>query len=376
MNFIKISCFFFLIVSCGGPQEKNQQPSVSAETEMEWLTMTGDADKPSIVLISGDEEYRSEEALPQLGKILSQRHGFNCTVLFAQDPDNPGYVDPNYLHNIPGLHHLEAADMMVIFTRFRALPDDQMKYIDDFLKSGKPVLGIRTATHGFNFKEADIESNYMHYGNYYEGDDEWKDGFGRLVLGEKWISHHGDHGNQSTRGVTAPGAETHPILNGVETSSVWGATDVYGVRLPLPGDSNPIILGQVVDREGERDDNDPRLGMRPTDIKLPGLITKKSDGEEIQMDQNDPMMPVVWTKTYQLPGSKPGKAVATTVGASVDLLQEGTRRMLVNAVFWALDVEVPEKANVDLVGSYQPTRFAFRDDEYWDQKNIKISDLQ
>src|SRR5713226_701514 len=71
-----------------------------------------------IVLVSGDEEYRSEEALPQLGKILAKRHGFKCTVLFAIDRKD-GSINPNQNDNIPGLEALKTADMLVIFTRFR-----------------------------------------------------------------------------------------------------------------------------------------------------------------------------------------------------------------------------------------------------------------
>jgi hypothetical protein len=368
MRILKILCLILGIYGCT-QAPKAQQEGDSTETTArtttpeQWLTFTGQPDKPQIVLVSGDEEYRSEEALPQMAKILSQHHGFNCTVLFAQDPELPGVVDPNYTHNIPGLEQLDDADMMIIFTRFRALPDSQMVHIDHFLKSGKPVLGIRTATHAFKFNEIDFESAYLHYGNYYESEDQWHEGFGRLVLGEKWISHHGEHGHQSTRGMPAPGAEDHPILNGIEEGSIWGPTDVYGVRLPLPGDSKPVVLGQVVNRAGERDDNDPLLGMSSSDT-------------ELSADQNDPMMPIAWTKTYQIPKGQQGKVFATTIGSSTDLLSEGTRRMMVNAVFWLLDLPVPEQAQVNLVGDYQPSRFAFQEDAYWDQKRLKITDLQ
>src|ERR1700688_41132 len=102
-----------------------------------------------IVLISGDEEYRSEETLPQLAKILATHHGFKCTVLFAIDLKD-GTINPNETHNIPGLEALKTADLMVIFTRFRDLPDEQMKYIVDYVESGKPVVGLRTATHAFS----------------------------------------------------------------------------------------------------------------------------------------------------------------------------------------------------------------------------------
>src|SRR5262245_57759413 len=69
-----------------------------------------------IVLISGDEEYRSEETLPQLARILASQHGFKCTVLFAIDPKD-GTINPNCRDNIPRLEALDAADLMVIFTR-------------------------------------------------------------------------------------------------------------------------------------------------------------------------------------------------------------------------------------------------------------------
>ncbi len=85
-----------------------------------------------VVLVSGDEEYRSEQALPQLARILSYRHGFDCTVLFSIDPRD-GAIDPNQGDNIPGLEALDSADLMILFTRFRDLPDTQMKHIVDYL---------------------------------------------------------------------------------------------------------------------------------------------------------------------------------------------------------------------------------------------------
>jgi hypothetical protein len=356
----------------------NQKPDVSESSSPEqWLTFEGKPDMPKIVLVSGDEEYRSEEALPQLAKILSSKHGFNCTVLFAQDPEKPGIVNPNYVKNIPGLENLKTADLMVIFTRFRALPDDQMQHIDDYLKSGKPVIGIRTATHAFNFTKNDSASNWKQYGNYYNGDDEWKEGFGRLVLGENWISHHGKHKHQSTRGNAAAGMEQHPILNGIAQREIWGPTDVYGVRLPLPGDSQPIVLGQVVNRAGDYDENDILYGMRFSDNDVAGTeVEKDKEGKETIINPNDPMMPIAWIKSYQIPGGQKGKAFTSTIGAATDLLTEGTRRMLVNSVFWSLNLEVPEKANVDLVGDYQPSAYAFRDDKHWLDKQLTVSSLK
>lgn len=310
-------------------------PALTAAADEQWVVYDG-FDGPGkgkhIVLVSGDEEYRSEEALPQLGKILAKHHGFKCTVLFAIDAD--GTINPNRKDNIPGLEALKTADAAIVFLRFRDLPDEQMKLIDGYLAAGKPVIGLRTATHAFNIPK---NKPWAHYGNGYKGDKpEWADGFGRLVLGEKWISHHGKHGGQSTRGVIAEGAAGHPILKGIKDGDIWGPTDVYGVRLPLPGDSKPLVMGQVL------------VGMKPDDKPVEGK-------------QNAPMMPIAWVKSYTVPGGTTGKAFTTTMGASTDLQSEGVRRLLVNATYWAAGLEdkIPDKAVVDLVGDYKPNPFKF-----------------
>ena len=117
-----------------------------------------------------------------------------------------------------------------------------MKEIDDYLRAGKPVVGLRTATHAFNIP---TDRAYAHYSNGYHGEKAaWADGFGRLVLGEQWISHHGHHGKESTRGLIAPGAEEHPILRGIDDGAIWGPTDVYGVRLPLPVTPSRLCWGR------------------------------------------------------------------------------------------------------------------------------------
>ncbi len=276
-----------------------------------------------IVLVSGDEEYRSEESLPQLAKILSERHGFECTVLFAIDPAD-GTIRPDRTDNIPGLEALDSADLLILLTRFRDLPDGQMKHIVDYIESGKPVIGLRTATHAFQLNASKTYTRY-----------DWRDkstgGFGRLVLGETWINHHGNHDVQSTRGIIAPGEEGHPILRGIRSGDIWGPSDVYEVRLPLPGDSRPLVLGQVL------------KGMRPTDSPAEGRV-------------NNPMMPVAWVRSYQ-----GARVFTTTMGAAEDFLNEGVRRMVVNATYWALGLEnnISPTADVRLVGEYHPSHFSF-----------------
>jgi type 1 glutamine amidotransferase len=256
--------------------------------------------------VSGDEEYRSEEALPQLAKILAKRHGFDCTVLFAVDDD--GVINPNRTDHIAGLEALKTADLLVILTRFRDLPDEEMKLVADYVDSGRPIVGMRTATHAFNLKPGKAHADYTWTSKAWDG------GFGRQVLGETWIAHHGNHGKQSTRGIIAPGEQGHPILRGIKDGDIWGPTDVYRVRLPLPGDSKPLVFGQVLE------------GMSPTDKPATG-------------PQNDPMMPVAWVKTFTGKAGKSARIFNTTMGASQDLQSEGTRRMLVNACYWVLGLE-------------------------------------
>jgi type 1 glutamine amidotransferase len=280
-----------------------------------------------IVLISGDEEYRSEETLPQLAKILARHHGFKCTVLFAIDRKD-GTINPNQNDNIPGLEALQMADLMVIFTRFRDLPDEQMKHIVDYVDSGRPIVGLRTATHAFNIKGS------KSYAKFSYNSKEWPGGFGRQVLGETWVSHHGQHGKQSTRGILAKGMQSHPILRGIQDGDIWGPTDVYGVHLPLPGDSLPLVMGQVLE------------GMQPSDKAVAGK-------------QNEPMMPIAWNKTYTSAQGKTGRVFITTMGASQDFESEGLRRLLVNACYWAVGMEdkIASKAKVDMVGEYHPRPF-------------------
>ena len=351
-----------------GAQETVQQEDVSRK----------------IVLISGDEEYRSEEALPQLATILSNHHGFRTKVLFATD-EKAGRINPNVRDNIPGLEELDDADLMVIFTRWRVLPDEQMAHIDRYLKAGKPVVALRTATHAFAPPEnvhpkvlaylralakvdhaeeavrpevADDEwGAYGHYGDGYFGPkSEWRDGFGRFIVGERWVAHHGRHKHESTLGILNKEKASHPILRGLRDGAIWGPSDVYSIRLQVIDDIEPLVFGEVLARSGDYDENDPFYGMRP------------NDGPPVE-EKNDPMTPVAWTKTYRLPdGVAEGRVFTTTMGASTDLVSAGTRRMIVQGALWALRLEdrIPaEGLNVDIVGEFTPSKFETRDDSQW-----------
>lgn len=278
-----------------------------------------------VVIVTGDDEYRSEESMPQLAKILAKRQGFKVTVLFAIDPDTQA-LDPSVLNNIPGLEALETADLMILFLRFRELPDDQMKRIIDYTNSGRPIIGIRTATHAFSYQK-NMQSPYAKW-TWTSKDP--KGGWGRAVLGETWVNHYGHHGVESTRGVPAKGMANHPILRGCE--DIWGESDVYGIRT-LSGDSKPLVMGQVL------------VGMKPSD----------------EVNTEKPSVPIAWLKTYTGTEGIPARIFTTTMGHSYEMKNEGFRRMLVNAVYWGLGMEnvIPPRNNVDLVGDYNPSNIGF-----------------
>ncbi|MBV9759115.1 MAG: ThuA domain-containing protein [Acidobacteriaceae bacterium] len=293
----------------------------------------GPGEGKHVVLVAGDDgEYHSEEALPQLAKILAVRHGFTCTVLFSINPAD-GTIDPRAKGNIPGLEALKDADLLVLFIRWRDLPDDQMKMLVEYIESGRPIMAIRTGTHPFWFKTSKTYERYS-WNSKAPG---WEGGFGRRVLGATWeeqlghYGHHGAHGKQSTRAWFAPGAQGNSILRGIQSGEIWVPTEVYEVPLPQPATCHALLVGQVLS------------GLSPTDAPVPGKL-------------NDPMLPVAWTNSFTGEAGKTARVFVSTMGAADDLLNEALRRLLVNAAYWAVGLEdqIGPKADVALVGEYQP----------------------
>lgn len=307
----------------------------AAGADHPWVTYEGKEGPGKgkhIVFVTGDDEYHSEEGMPILARMLADRHGFTCTVLFAINKQT-GVIDTNTKDNIPGLEQLDGADLMVLFTRFRALPPDQMRHIIDFVNSGRPVIGLRTATHAFKYDDKnDPDAKYSF--NSKDG------GFGREVLGETWINHWGHHGKQSTRALIAPGQSGNPILRGVKDGEIWVATDVYEVKLPMQPGITPLLMGQVL------------TGMNPTDPPAGPEENPKTHKTETK---NDPMMPIAWTREYKGPEGKSGRVFTTTMGGAMsghaDWESEAFRRLFVNACYWCVGMEdkITDKADVELV---------------------------
>ena len=301
-----------------------------AQNNPQWVVYQGNEGPGKgkhIVFVSGDEEYRSEEGLPMIAKILAERHGFKCTVLFALDPKTNN-IDPDNQTNIPGLEHLKTADLMVMLLRFRELPDEQMKHIIDYTNAGKPIVALRTSTHAFSYSR-NKQNPYAKY-SYNSKVKGWEGGYGKQVLGETWINHHGVHAKEGTRALINGLVKDHSILRGVK--DIWTPTDVYGI-LGLPNDAQVLIFGQTT------------LGMTPA----APLSYEKS------------VMPVAWIRSYNSASGKKAKIFTTTMGSSVDLMSEDLRRLIVNACYWGIGMEnqIPAQNNVQVVGEYNPTMFGF-----------------
>jgi len=287
------------------------------------LAMTGvatAAEKQHIVFVTGDEEYRSEESMPMMAKILAEQHGFRCTVCYALADD--GTINPTRLDNIAGLEALKTADLMVMFTRFRALPDDQLQLILDYANSGKPMIGFRTTSHAFLYKSSP--------------NNKWNDAFGRNIFGQKWITHHGHEKGEFLTAVT-PIAEQkdNPILRGIEPFSVpsW-LYHVTGGGDKLEGDCTLLLEGKSLVSGHEKAKRTERY---PT------------------------TQPVAWTKGYMGTSGKTAKVFFTTLGHPHDFRADAMRKLVVNAVYWSLgrEAEIPATGSkADLIGKFDLTTAA------------------
>jgi putative heme-binding domain-containing protein len=287
-----------------------------------------------LVLLAGDEEYRSEEALPMLAKILSRRHGFHCTVLFSLSADGQ-YIDANHQAGVGGLETLAEADLLLISTRFRRPSAQQAEFLNQYLLQGKPVIGLRTATHAFTGTGS--------FGDWLPYDD-----FGIKILGERWVNHHGEHKVQGARSVVVPEFREHPLLRGV--GDFFAPSDVYGV-IHLTEQDQVLLRGAVTET---------------LDPSSPNVVGR----------QNDPLQALAWLHRYETPSGKGGQSFCTTAGAAVDFVDPNLRRLVVNAVYYLLGQEVPAAANVDHVDPFDPSFYGFiNDPNYWPQRRLQPADL-
>ena len=297
-----------------------------------------------VVFLTGDEEYRGEEGLPMLAKILSQRHGFKTSVLFSVDED--GTINPKNTASLSDPAILDSADAIVMLLRFRNWPDETMARFERKLQAGTPIIALRTSTHAFNGLPKGGRWETWNYNN--------AGGFGKRVLGETWLTHWGRHKVEATRGAIEDAQRKHPVLRDV--SDIFGDTDVYEAY--PPDDATVLVRGVVLKTltpDGEPADHRKR---RATDKQEQGV--------------NDPPMPVVWARTNRNDNGKTNRILTSTMGSATDLENEGLRRLIVNGVYWGLGMDVPAKADVRYVDEYQPSFYGF--DGF--RKGLHVTDFE
>jgi mono/diheme cytochrome c family protein/glucose/arabinose dehydrogenase len=289
-----------------------------------------------LVFLAGDEEYRSEEAMPLMAEIMS-KHGFKCTVLFSMDKNNK-FVDPNNQKSLSFPEALDSADGLIMSLRFRNWNDHAMQKFDEALLRGVPVVALRTSTHAFKFP---ADSKWAKYSFNSKADTGWTKGFGREVLGETWVSHHGKHKKEGCRAVIEPSNYNHSILNNV--GPIFVTTDVYGTN--PPADATILLRGEVT-------------------------ATLEPDSTSV-VTKNNPMQALAWTREYKNSKGNTNRIFTTTMGAASDLTEINLRRLIANAIYWSLDLPVPKKAKVFLPGIFKPSFYSFNAF----QKNKKPEDF-
>jgi hypothetical protein len=303
----------------------------AADTSVTYSPKAGPGQGRHVVFLTGDEEYRSEEALPMLAKILSQRHGFKTTVLFSVDPD--GTINPKNGKSLSNPQVLDSADAIVMSLRFRAWPDEDMARFDKRLRAGVPIVALRTSTHAFSGFPKGSPWEAWNYNN--------AGGFGKRMLGETWLTHWGKHKVEATRGAIEESQRSNPLLRGV--TEIFGDTDVYEAY--PPSDATILVRGIVL------------RTLSPDAPPADYAKTRATDKQ--QQGVNDPPMPVVWTRFYKQDGGATNRILTTTMGSATDLENEGLRRLVVNGVFWGLGLDVPVRADVAYVDEYRPSFYGF-----------------
>lgn len=256
-----------------------------------------------------------------LAELVERELGCRTTVCYALAPD--GAIDPNRADHIDGLEALESADLMVLFTRFRRLPEEQLAPIVDFVESGKPVVGFRTATHAFAYPADDPRAKQMN--------DAWPE----RVFGAGWVTHHGhfDDGEAPLTAVElAPGAAEHPILRGIEPFDAYSwLYHVQGGGDTLPEYTTELLFGTA--------------------------LRSSHEGNE---ERFPPVQPVAWSRNLRTPGGL-ARVFFTTLGHPFDFRDANARRLGLHGIAWAMGLDhlIPDQGLDVAIERYDPTNSGF-----------------
>ncbi len=245
--------------------------------------------KPHAVLVVGTLHYSPELSMPLLAKEL-ERIGFRTTVVMGE-----GDPEKKTEQVLPGIESLAQADVAIFFARFLKLPEAEWQPIEDYLTSGKPVIGLRTANHSFQYPKGHPRV-------------EWNDGFGRRALGTPYIVHQ----SSPTQVSVIDKHAGHPIMSNVSRDAWESEGTLYLTR--LEGGCVPLLSGTGTGK------------MRLLEKDLGTILVNESEADI-----------VAWTWQNEWGG----KVFGTTLGHPADFAQESFTRMLINAACWAVDKPLP-----------------------------------
>lgn len=227
-----------------------------------------------VVFMIGEDEYLTWETLPEFAKKDVEPLGHRVTIIHADTTDK---------NSFPGLvEALKDADLLLVSVRRRTPLKEQLDAVRAYLAAGKPLIGIRTTSHAFALRPKDTLIDDKH-ANWQEFDPE--------VIGGNYTNHHG--GKDKTVCTVAPGVEKHDILKGITVTELIGNGTLYKTS-PLVSTAGPLLIGTIPDQPSE---------------------------------------PVAWTHRH---GSRQAKVFYTSLGHIDDFKEPAFRRLLLNAIAWAL----------------------------------------
>ena len=258
-------------------------------TSFAILPLGAEEEKPHAVIVVGTLHYSPELTMPVFAKEL-ERLGFRTTVVMGEG--NPEKKTENVL---PGIDALAEADLAIFFMRFLMLPDEEWKSIEDYLESGKPLIGLRTANHSFKYPK-----DHPRFA--------WNDDFGRRALGTPYVVHQ----SGVTKINVVQKALKHPIMANVTKSDWESQGTLYLTR--LEGGCIPLVTG--------------------TGQGKPRLLQKSFGPIMVNQSEAD-IVAWAWENEWG------GKVFGTTFGHPGDFAEESFVRMLVNAACWTVDKPVP-----------------------------------
>lgn len=244
-------------------------------------------DRRNIVMMIGDDEYQTEVTLPAFAKSELEPLGFQVTIIHADSKEK---------NHFPGLvEALKDADVLLVSVRRRLPPKDQLDAIRAHVAAGKPIVGIRTASHAFCLRDEAQQKAALA-----QGHSAWPE-FDAEVWGGHYTNHHGT--GPKTKATVSDAAKDHAILRGIDVAMLSGNGSLYMVR-PLTNNATPILLGSVPDQEPE---------------------------------------PIAYTN---LAGPKQARAFYTSLGHLQDFENPQFRKLLVNGIFWATEPPYREEGRV------------------------------